>query len=112
MNYVNGLGYASPELRPDQLPHVNRDTSRAAAVSMLPVAASIRARILEYITAQGSNGATVDEIEIALGLSHQCASARLTEASKACDVMDLGERRPTRSGRKAIVWFSVEQAKP
>lgn len=107
MMQVYGLGYTAPELRPDQLTHNGTDTSRAAAASMVQHAPAIRARILDFITSRGVNGASCDEIEQELGISHQCSSARLTELRKNVDVIDMGERRVTRSGRKAIVWVST-----
>lgn len=83
-------------------------TSDQARASIAPCAAHLRARVLTYITSQGNRGATCDEAEAALGLSHQTTSARLRELAIASSVMDLGERRPTRSGRSAVVWFSTE----
>ena len=49
-------------------------------------------------------GATCDELEIRLGLSHQTASAAITEMAKSGMIVDSGERRHTRSGRKARVY--------
>ena len=56
-------------------------------------------------------GKTCDEIEALLGLSHQTVSARVRDLVKADRVYDTGERRATRSGRKAIVWAAKVPSK-
>lgn len=63
-----------------------------------------RLRIVGYIAYRGQDGATCDEIEVALRLSHQTASARVTEAKARGEIVDSGSRRPTRSGRSAAVY--------
>lgn len=86
-------------------PHVaGSDTSRAAAESIRPHAPRQRDRVLASITARHSDGMTCDEVELALGLSHQTASARVHELAKAGAIVDSEARRPTRSGRKAAVY--------
>lgn len=80
----------------------HRDTSVAAGLSMVgrtgPIAKFIYGRIAFM------EGCTCDEIEQDLGLSHQTASARINELMGLSLITDRGQRRPTRSGRKAIVW--------
>lgn len=66
--------------------------------------ATIRAAIKRYIESQGGEGATCEEIEEALGLSHQTASARCSELKKWGDVREYGTRK-TKSGRSAGVLF-------
>lgn len=85
-------------------PHSNPTTSHDAAVQIKPEAATLRARVLDTIKAAGDSGATDDEIEQATGLVHQTASARRRELALGGKIVDSGQRRPTRSGRKAIVW--------
>ena len=68
-------------------------------------AEQLRGRVLVEIRVRG--GATCDEVECALGLRHQTASARICELSEEGRVADSGERRLTRSGRKAVVWREV-----
>lgn len=89
-------------------PHSNPTTSHDAAVQIKPEAATLRARVLDAIAAAGDKGATDDEIEQATGLVHQTASARRRELVLAGKLVDIG-RRPTRSGRKAIVWTVAKQ---
>lgn len=62
----------------------------------------LRSRIFVEVRERG--GATCDEIEVALGLRHQTASARIRELVEAGKLVDSDERRPTRSGRDAVVW--------
>lgn len=62
----------------------------------------IRRRVLGFIQARGPQGATSDEIEQALGLSHQTASARCSELKAEGKVCVVGSRK-TRSGSKASV---------
>ena len=87
------------------------DTSREAAISVRKSVPSTRSRVLNFIFACGSQGATCDEIEVALALSHQNASARVYELKGGNGsgrhpalITDSGHRRPTRSGRKAVVY--------
>jgi hypothetical protein len=82
------------------------DTSRDAARSMDEHAAPCRRAILAHIR-DAPDGATCDEIEVALRMRHQNASARLRELSLGEWIRDSGERRPTRSGRRARVYVAV-----
>lgn len=77
------------------------ETSQAAAESVCDSADTLRARVLEAIRTRG--GATCDELEVALNMRHQTASARLTELGKLGRIVPNG-KRDTRSGRKAVVW--------
>lgn len=95
---------------PTSRPAVNRPvvavgrqaTSRAAATAALPKSGSNRARILDYI--RTAEGATDEEIEVALKLSGN--TVRPCRVSLVNDgwVTDSGQRRPVRSGNFAIVW--------
>ena len=51
-----------------------------------------------------SGGATCDEIEVALELRHQTVSCFIRFLTQDGLLYDTGDRRMTRSGRKAIVW--------
>lgn len=87
---------------PTSLPHNGTDTSREAARSMEYLAPRDRARVLAHIRHCG--GCTCDEVEAALRLSHQTASARINDLLRSEDIHDSGGRRVTRSGRKARVY--------
>ena len=84
-------------------PHVDVDTSIAAAHSMREAADSIRKRVFERIS-ETKYGMTCDEIEVALDLRHQTASARLRELVLQGRLVDSKVRRLTRSGRWAVVY--------
>ena len=61
-----------------------------------------------------ATGATCDELELLLGVSHQTASATLRDLQGRRGIqraiVDSRARRPTRTGRPAIVWLSLRQA--
>lgn len=85
-----------------------RDTSQAAAKRIAGGAAAIRVQILAELQVRGTTGGTCDELEQAMGLSHQTCSARIRELNMKNRIVDSGLRRKTRSGRDAIVWFATE----
>ena len=86
----------------------NPTTSKDAAKSMEPKAAALRLRMLAEIQVRGTFGGTCDELEQAMSLSHQTASARLRELALAGKIVDSGDKRKTRSGRAAIAWIATE----
>jgi predicted transcriptional regulator len=94
--YPNAPGYSNPT------------TSKDAAKSMEPKASALRIRILSELQVRASFGATCDELEQAMSLSHQTASARLREMVLAGSIVDSEQKRRTRSGRGAIVWYAKE----
>jgi predicted transcriptional regulator len=79
--------------------------SQEAHESIKPQKQFICDRVMESIKARHSQGMTCDEVEIALGLTHQTASARVNELMKKKLIIDSTLRRKTRSGRKATVWI-------
>lgn len=102
---------------PQQLPPWSRnapDTSREAAISMIPHFSRIAQDVARFVIERGPSGATTDEIERALGLSHQTASARVWElggknlkAGRPALIAPAGFKRPTRSGRGADVMVAT-----
>lgn len=89
-------------------PHVRwSDTSAAAALSMVGETSRIRRRVLWYV-AGCTQGATCDEVEVALDLRHQTASARIRELVLLGCLEDTHQRRRTRSGRTAVVWWLTQ----
>ena len=83
-------------------PHVDTDTSREAARAIEPSVTRLALMVHGFVAAQG--GATCDEAEAALNLAHQTCSARVRELVLHGRLHDSGQRRKTRSGRRAIVW--------
>lgn len=84
--------------------YVARDTSRQAAQSIARHVTRLASEVLEYIQAKPR---TCWEIEVVSGMSHQTVSARVRELNLKGRIRDSGERRPTGSGRAAIVWAVV-----
>lgn len=89
-----------------QLPHNGVDTSIAAADSLQTMAATLTEAAYQYVLGRGSDGATCDEVEVALGLRHQTASSRLWALERAGRVTMSVTTRPTRSGRKARIYLA------
>jgi hypothetical protein len=87
-------------------PHVNTDTSIAAANAIAEDAGTIRAKVLICIQRAGARGRTDDEIEVALRMRHQTVSARRRELFLMGSIHETELRRATRSGRNAIVWVT------
>ncbi len=80
-------------------------SSLEARESVGTFAAQLRRRVLDFVRDRGTFGATCDEAEEILSLTHQGCSPRFTELSKAALIVESGDRRPTRSGRLAAVWI-------
>jgi predicted transcriptional regulator len=80
-------------------------TSREAWRSVLGHLAEVDAKICEVLLEHG--GATCDEVERDTALRHQTVSAQLRHLVEAGLVQNSSRRRPTRSGRNAIVWELV-----
>lgn len=100
--YPSGLYDGRPPAEPLDL----AGTSRAAADSALANSSAMRSKVLGAIRTAGA-GMTDDEVERALGLRHQTASARRRELVLLGLVRDSGRRRRTSSGRMAAVWEVV-----
>lgn len=79
------------------------DTSLEAFASIQHRIKYDRVRILRAIVASGNTGKTCDEIEVELGMSHQTASARMTDLADDEHIERTTVRRKTRSGRPAGV---------
>lgn len=83
------------------------DTSRKMRRKAAPRSGSLRAKVLRTIC-DAARGATDDELEVLLGLTHQSVSASRNTLARDGWITDSGERRNTRSGNRAIVWVPVE----
>lgn len=81
-------------------------TSRTAADRIGIAAKALRAKVLDYIVERGNAGATDDEGEAVLGIKSQTYTPRRGELVKLGLVIDSGARRPTTSGRAAVVWVA------
>lgn len=86
------------------------DTSFLAAESIAPVVDFLQKKVLDVILSNGTKGMTCDEVEVAIDMPHQTASARINELMKERDerpamLFDSGSRRKTRHGQLATVWM-------
>jgi hypothetical protein len=79
------------------------DTSEATAIAVNSKTATVRARVLDFITG-ARDGATQDEVSAKLNLLHQSASARIREMVLMGQLRDSGRRRLTRYGKSARVY--------
>jgi hypothetical protein len=80
------------------------ETSRDAAESIKPDLARLEAMVIGFIRLRGQEGATCDEAEEHLGLSHQTCSARFNGLAGRGLIEKAGAQRKTRSGRRAEVY--------
>lgn len=83
---------------------VHSPTSQAAASEIRPLASALRRAVFEEIARRGVAGATDDEIQQALGMNPSTERPRRIELWRAGLVADSGQRRPTATGRLAVVW--------
>lgn len=81
-------------------------TSEAASDSIAAARGKIQSQVLAHVAALGDFGATCDEVEDALALRHQTASARIRELYQINLLLKTDRTRPTRSGRKAAVYVA------
>lgn len=86
------------------------DTSFLAAEAIAPHVDFLQQKVLDAVLSEGVKGMTCDEVEVALDMPHQTASARINELMKATDerpelLFDSGARRKTRHGQLATVWI-------
>jgi hypothetical protein len=88
-------------------PHSGGETSRAAAAAIRPDAGRLRQLVLQAIVERGTIGATDEEIQNALGLPGNTQRPRRRELEQVGLIRDSGQRRPTSSGRRAIVWVAI-----
>jgi hypothetical protein len=102
LTMVDHTGFSSGPTSPGV-----QETSISAYESLDPERIAAREKkILEYVRTQG--GATCCEVETALHLLHQSASAAITKLQRAGHLIDTGKRRPTKTGRQAKVWGAAQ----
>lgn len=87
-------------------------TSQAASQSIHPFVNQMQWDVIGALDAAYPNGVTCDEVEIALHMKHQTASARIRELVLKGFVEDSGKERPTRSGCAAVVYVRTSRLLP
>jgi hypothetical protein len=85
-------------------------SSDLAAEAIAPRSESLRGRVLAFLESRGSEGATDEHGEHALGLKPQTYTPRRGELVKLGLVVRSELRRPTSSGCSAVVWFAASHA--
>lgn len=86
------------------------ETSRAAAESIAPAMPELRHRVWLALELAGQNGLTDEEIGERTGLGGNTVRPRRGELERTGLVVDSGRTRPTKSGRRATVWVTRENA--
>ena len=83
-------------------------TSMDAAVAIEDRVGTLRRKVRDYLLSRGREGATDDEIQVALGMNPSTERPRRIELVEARKVLDSGKTRKTLSGRAATVWIASE----
>lgn len=81
-----------------------------AAESIVVQTPGMRRDVFDYIEQQKEHGATCWEVEKALGLSHQNASARIYELKNMGYIVATRNSRKTNTNRKAAVNVAKQYA--
>lgn len=104
---IEGQLYIPGYRQRDDAPYESTSmTSQQAALEQTkPRRRAKRFQILEYIEGKKLVGTTCDEIEHALKLRHQTASARVRELWLDTEICKDGTTRKTSSGSLAIVYY-------
>jgi hypothetical protein len=102
------MGLPGVEPAPEPLPpHVaGSDTSLASAQALRPHLRNLNAKVYDAVALRGTEGATCDEVEVALDGRHQTISSRIRHLVQIGALVDSGRRRRTRSGRTARVYLT------
>ena len=88
--------------------HHGRETERAAAYEIVPKSGTQRLRVLAAIAIAEDLGRTDQELEELLDMPRPSPGNRRGELMAGGWVRDSGKRRPTRSGKDAVVWVLTE----
>lgn len=85
------------------------ETSVAASDSVRECAGTLRARVYALLVTCSWQGATDEEMQTALGMNPSTQRPRRIELVKAGRAVDTGRKRPTKSGRMAVIWMAREE---
>lgn len=95
----------------EQYPHVpgHRGVSSSieAAEKIAPKVHTMRDRVYGIIKVCGQNGITVEELCQFMKMEPKHCQPRVSELRKLGKVVDSGDRRPSESGVRVIVWKAV-----
>jgi hypothetical protein len=91
-------------------PHFDKyepaNPSRAAKESIKEALPELRAKVFEFIKAQGERGCTDEQIQDGLPMEPNTERPRRYELVKMGRVVDSGRRRPLKSGKSGTVWVA------
>lgn len=73
-----------------------------------PPLGTLQRSVLDFIRNAGANGATIDEIEVALSRGNNTIRPRVWELCLANLARDSGRYRVTRFGRRSVVWVAAD----
>lgn len=96
----------------DGLPPHQRhsDTSKGAAQELEEERRrTLRAQVLGFISLMGGDGATDEEMQLAMDMEGNTERPRRRELQLAGLIVDSGRRRLTTKDRKAVVWVCKPQ---
>jgi hypothetical protein len=100
-----------PELAPPHTPAAHSDagdTETAAASGSSLTKAHGRRKALEALKRAGRDGLTDEELAVEANLPFNSSGPRRLNLCKTGLAQDSGQRRPTRTGKMAIVWSLTE----
>lgn len=86
------------------------DTSKQAALNVMPRTGTQRLAVLEAVANGRDGGMTDEEIRDELGLRYSSECARRKELVDGGWLEDSGRTRPTSTGQEAIVWVVTQRA--
>ena len=92
---------------PDAPGHRNVDTSIAAADALAPKLGRLQRMAEDAIRDAGWLGLTADELAARLNMDRWSIQPRTSELKRKGLIRDSGQRRPNRTGKKAIVWTAA-----
>lgn len=69
----------------------------------------MRRRVLDYLRGVGEVGATDEELQTALSMGASTQRPRRVELVNGGFVFDSNRRRPTQSGRAAVIWVASSE---
>jgi hypothetical protein len=82
-------------------------TSDAAAVAIAPIAGRIAREVLACLVSRGEHGGTSDEVEAETGHPGNTVRTRIVALRRAGLVLATDRVRPTRAGRRAVVYQAI-----
>lgn len=91
-------------------PHVDSETSKAAAQLGMKAALATRQRVLDFITERGADGATDEEMQLILKMNPNTQRPRRRELVLLELVFDSGNRRKTSTGAWSNIWVTANYA--